>query len=472
MWELIEQNRRKSKIVFFAMFLVLESLSILIGLSIYSPDGGYWGALFGFLIWIIQSMIAYYFGDSIVLSVSHATKVSKESYPVLHNVVEEMKIASSQKSMPEIYVVNDEAMNAFATGIRPEKSAICVTAGLVESLNRDELQGVVAHEMSHIINRDVMFMTFAGVMLGSINMIAQGFFYSTMAGNNSRRSRLGSRSSGGHPAIIIATIILAIIAPLLAQIFYFAISRKREYLADATAVRLTRYPEGLASALEKISGSAGNLVFYNRITAPMFIINPMALTDGESLLDTSTHPPTHKRIAILRQLQNGGKVSFRDYQTVFSKENGRSRLIPDSALADKGDVAVRSALQTDSEPVTVSNKARKITDMIMATNGFLFIPCTCGLKMKVPPTIGKSQIECPRCGRSLTIPSVTSGISHTGEKTKPVEGVNSSYLRTNPDSWESCLCSCGHSIQLSPLFRGRQVICTKCKAKIQIDYPE
>ena len=470
MWELIAQNRRKSKIVFFAMFVVLEALSIMIGLSVYYPDGGYWGALAGLFIWLIQSAVAYYFGDSIVLSVSHATKVSKESYPVLFNVVEEMKIASSQKNMPEIYVVNDEAMNAFATGIRPEKSAICVTAGLLESLNRDELQGVVAHEMSHIINRDVLFMTFAGVMLGSINMISQGFLSGTRY--TSRRSRLGKNSPGGHPAIVIAAIVLAIIAPLLAQLFYFAISRKREYLADATAVRLTRYPEGLASALEKISGSATNLVYYNRITAPMFIINPMSLTDGESLLDTSTHPPTHKRIAILRQLQYGGKVSFRDYQTLFKKENGAGRLLPDSALADKGEVAVRSASAESSEPLTPTAKARKITDMIMATSGYLFLPCTCGLKMKIPPTIGKQQVECPRCGRMMTVPSVTSGISHTDEKTGPVNGTDSVYKRQTPDSWESCLCSCGHSIQLSPLFRGRQVYCSKCKAKIQIDYPE
>ncbi|HRZ80683.1 MAG TPA: M48 family metalloprotease, partial [bacterium] len=277
---------------------------------------------------------------------------------------------------------------------------------------------------------------------------------------------------GGHPAIVIAAIVLAIIAPLLAQLFYFAISRKREYLADATAVRFTRYPEGLASALEKISGSATNLVYYNRITAPMFIINPMSLTDGESLLDTSTHPPTHKRIAILRQLQYGGKVSFRDYQTIFKKENGSVRLLPDSALADKGVVSVRAASETVSEPVTMTSKARKITDMIMATSGYLFLPCICGLKMKIPPTIGKQQVECPRCGRMMTVPSVTSGINHTGEKTKPVEGVDSVYKRQTPDSWESCLCACGHSIQLSPLFRGRQVYCSKCKAKIQIDYPE
>lgn len=473
MWELIEQNRRKSKIVFIAMFFLLETLSISIGLAIYYPDGGYWGALVGFVIWAVQSTAAYYFGDTIVLSVSKATQVSKESYPQLYNIVEEMKIASSQTFMPDIYVVNDSAMNAFATGIRPAKSAVCVTAGLLESLSRDELQGVIAHEMSHIINRDVLFMTFAGVMLGSINLIANGFIIGSRGSLSSRRNKLGSNASKVHPAFMLVAIAFAIMAPLLAQLFYFAISRKREYLADATAVRLTRYPEGLASALEKISGSAGNLAFYNKITAPMFIISPMALADEGSLFSTSTHPPTHQRISILRALQNGGKVSFRDYQTVFAKENKNKKLLPDSALQDKGEVKIREGL-SGAEAVAAASVAspRNITDLIMATSGFMFMPCACGLKIKVPPTIGKSQVQCPRCGRYLTVPSVTSGIDHSEEKTKPVDGAVSSFKRINPNSWETCLCSCGHSIQLSPLFRGRQVICQKCRNKIQIDYPE
>jgi len=134
---------------------------------------------------------------------------------------------------------------------------------------------------------------------------------------------------------------------------------------------------------------------------------------------------------------------------------------------------VRAGLSPE-EVLTAATVAspRNISDLIMATSGFLFMPCACGLKIKVPPTIGKSQIQCPRCGRYLTVPSVTSGINHSEEKTKPVDGALSVFKRINPDSWESCLCSCGHTIQLSPIFRGRQVICKKCKNKIQIDYPE
>ncbi len=479
MWELVQQNKRKSQIIFAGMFLLLMGLSVSIGLAIEYPVGGYWGAFVGFILWAVQSAVAYFFGDQIVLRVSQATKVSKENYPQLHNIVEEMKIAASQPYMPEVYVINDEAMNAFATGIRPEKSAICVTAGLLESLNRDELQGVVAHEMSHIINRDVLFMTFAGVMLGTINMISKGFIigsYSGRRGSYSRRGRLGSSASKSHPALMLIALVFAIIAPLLANIFYFAISRKREYLADATAVRLTRYPEGLASALERISGTATNLVMYNSITAPMYIINPMAYSDQASVFSSSTHPPTSERIGILRALQNGGKVSFRDYQAAYAKQCGNKKLLPDSALKNKEQIAVRTGMVAAAGAVAggVSKKGavRGVTDLIMANSGFVFLPCSCGLKIKVPPTLGKSNTQCPRCGKFLTVPSVTSGINHKSEKTENIDGAAATFVRKNPDSWESFNCSCGFGHQLSPLFRGRKVVCRKCKANIQIDYPE
>lgn len=477
MWELIASNKRKSKILFFSMFVLLVSLCVVIGLALDYPRGGYWGAAIGFGLWAIQSIVAYYFGDKIVLKVSRATKVTKEIHPQLYNIVEEMKIAASQTFMPDIYVVNDSAMNAFATGIKPEKCAICVTAGLLESLNRDELQGVIAHEMSHIINRDVLFMTFAGVMLGSINLVAKGFLgTSRITSGASRRGRLGSSASKIHPAFFIVAIVFSILAPLLAQLFYFAISRKREYLADATAVRLTRYPEGLASALEKISGSASNLMWFNKITAPMFIINPMALENSSELLSRSTHPPTSSRIGILRKLQHGGTVSFRDYQNIFAKENKDFKLLPKSALEDKNTVSTRQASAGGGggggEAVSKKADIRSVNDLIMATSGFLFMPCTCGLKIKVPPTIGKNQIQCPRCGRHLTVPSITSNVSHKEEKTRDIAGAQAVFERTNPDSWETALCDCGHSIQLSPLFRGRQITCKKCKRKIQINYPE
>jgi hypothetical protein len=185
-------------------------------------------------------------------------------------------------------------------------------------------------------------------------------------------------------------------------------------------------------------------------------------------------------VSILRKLQHGGTVSFRDYQNVFAKENKDFKLLPKSALEDKNIVNVRQALAPEIGGALLgatgvgSNKAsiRDVNNLIMATSGFLFMPCTCGLKIKVPPTIGKNQIQCPRCGRYLTVPSITSNISHKEEKTRDIDGAQAVFERKNPDSWETALCDCGHSLQLSPLFRGRQITCKKCKRKIQINYPQ
>lgn len=488
MWELIEQNRQKSVLLFFCMFLILVTLGFCIGY--YVTDyfnaynfvsrsnrafttnnmGGLWGAGGAVALWLILSGISLFFGDSIILNSTRAIPVSKDEFPQLFNIVEEMKIASSWQYMPQIYLINDDALNAFATGIKEERPVIAVTAGLVDSLNRDELQGVIAHEMSHIINRDVLFMTFAGVMLGSITIISRSFlrgvFYS---GEATRRSKFNG--PGGNPAIAIFTLLFAALAPILAQLFYFAVSRKREYLADATAVRLTRYPEGLASALEKIAAAPDQLTWYDNITAPMFIIDPRFTNDRESFLDLgSTHPPTHMRIKVLRKLEGAG---FRDYQKTYSTlVKGDFSMLPASALSDKTAVPFRAA--SADEPVTepATRKVRNINDLLMAANGFLFMPCSCGLKIKVPPTIGKTNIQCPRCGKFLTIPSVTSG-QHYNNKEEALEktaGVNLSsftYVRKNK-SWESFLCECGQVLQLSPIFAAQFLQCKKCGRKIEI----
>ena len=194
-----------------------------------------------------------------MLSVSNAKEVTPEVHQQLFNIVEEMKIASNLPKMPKIFIINDAAPNAFATGTKPENSAITVTAGLLAKLNRDELQGVIAHEMSHIANRDILVMTFAGIMLGCIVLISEVFLKGLwFSGGSSARYRSKSSSGGGQAQLVmmIAAIILAILAPIAAQLLYFAISRRREYLADANGARLTRYPEGLAS------GSGKNL--FNR----------------------------------------------------------------------------------------------------------------------------------------------------------------------------------------------------------------
>lgn len=480
MWELIESNRSRSRWIFFALFLILVVLGALIGASVIEPYGAWWGVGIAVAFALILGAVAYWAGDEIVMSVGRATRINKETSPQLYNIVEEMQIAAGFGRMPEVYIVADDAMNAFATGVRPEKSAIAVTAGLVEHLSRDELQGVVAHEMSHIVNRDVLFMTFSGVLLGSITMLSEGFLRGfAFTGGGSRRNKLGS-SSRSHPAIMIAALVFALLAPLLARLFYFAVSRKREYLADATAVRLTRYPEGLASALEKLATGSMSIEHYNRFTAPLFIVDPQetdAGAAGKSALFSagSTHPPVHERIQILRKLSGAG---FRDYQSAFMKVKKESELIPERMLRDKTAVPLRTA-SPDAAPVGSGaerttgqmDKLRDIGNIIMATGGFLFLPCECGLRIKVPPSLGKTSLPCPRCGRILILPSVTVGVTHQGAEVKkkdgPAEEPPSVYERKS-DGWESFSCRCGYPIHLSPLFRSTAVICRNCGRNIDI----
>lgn len=466
MWELIRINKRKSLFVLILMFILMVSLSGAIGAGFYSIDwvkGMLWGALIGVLLWAVQSTVAYFAGDDIVLHFNMAVVVTPESYPQLYNIVEEMKIAAGLAVMPEIYIIESHGLNAFATGIRSEKTAICVTRGLVENLNRDEIQGVIAHEMSHILNRDVLFMTFAGVMLGTITMLSNVMLRGTVAANSSnRRSRKKEGFSGGHPVVILVILLFAIVAPILARIFYFTISKKREYLADASAARLTRYPIGLASALEKIAKHS-SVDFVSKITAPMFIVNPhFAGVDEDSLFSASTHPPIYKRIAILTQLQHGGKVSLENYQKLYEKELSTSGLFSKRTLESDKSEAVRAE---STEKFTESRT--DVADIILANTGFKIVTCECGLKIKLPPSDLRMKVVCPRCRKELSV---------SGENNAAATGNGGDELvfkRKNKNSWESFPCQCGNfTFQLSPLFRGTYVVCKRCKTKVQIEYPE
>lgn len=402
MWELIEANRRKSLILFFSLGLSLLLLGYFFGSAYYPDGGGFIGIFFAFIIWGILSLISYFSGSKILLAVSGAKEVTKEVHPQLFNVVEEMKISAGLPAMPKVYIINEAAPNAFATGVKPENSAVAVTAGLLARLNRDELQGVVAHEVSHIVNRDVMFMTFAGIMLGSIVLISEVFLRSLWFGGG-RYSSKSSKSSGqGQMIIMIVAIVFAILAPILAQLLYFAISRKREYLADASAVRYTRYPEGLASALEKISDSSIDLKTANKVTAPMYIVNPLK-PKGQKLTNlSSTHPPISERVRILRSISGG--ANYVDYQNAFNKvKQGTVSLIPSSGLADQTAVGLKEA---DVTPLALGlNKQtkRETGDIMMKVNNYSFIECSCGLKIKIPPDFKKEELFCPRCGTRHSI---------------------------------------------------------------------
>jgi heat shock protein HtpX len=248
------------------------------------------------------SAVTFMAGDKVIVGLTGAQEVSAEEEPVLHNVVEEMAIASGLPK-PRLVVIETDAMNAFATGMRPEHAVLGVTRGLLNKLNRDELQGVVGHEMGHIANWDTRYMTAVAILVGLIALVADGIrrmvFYGSFGG--SRRS--GDRKGGGAGAILLVLLVVfAILAPIAAMLVRFAVSRQREYLADATSVRFTRNPTGLIHALEKLEAGAEPFQGANRATQHMFIVNPFRnFGEGASAL-MATHPPLRARIERLMNL--------------------------------------------------------------------------------------------------------------------------------------------------------------------------
>ncbi len=392
------------------MAAVLLLLGFLIGAAFSggNTNGGFFGIMIASGIWLILTLISFSSGDQILLAASRAQPVTHDVHPQLFNIVEEMKIAAGLPKMPKIYIINDPAPNAFATGRSPETASVAVTAGLLARLNRDELQGVIAHEISHIVHRDILFVTFAGIMLGSIVLLSQVFmrsmFYGSLGGSRRRYSSGGKGGGQEQIIILVITIIAAILAPILAQLLYFALSRKREYLADAGAARLTRYPEGLASALEKISSdSAPQLDSANKVTAPMYIVNPFKKKGQMKLSDlTSTHPPISERIRILRNMTHG--ASYKDYSNAYSSvTHSKAAFVPASAMA-KEQVEIRQAQEKAVKQERNENQMRQIGDIMRKVNQFAFIPCACGLTMKVPPNFKGSTVTCPRCHKNHEIP--------------------------------------------------------------------
>jgi len=308
--------------------------------------------------------------------------------------------------MPKIYIIPDPAPNAFATGRSPQTASVAVTAGLLGRLNRDELQGVIAHEISHILHRDILFVTLAGIMLGSIVLLSQvflrGMFYSSMG---SRRRYSGGGKGGGQAQLImlVIAIIAAILAPIMAYLLYFALSRRREYLADAGSARLTRYPEGLASALEKIANDKSpQLATVNKVTAPMYIVNPFKKKGQMKLSDlTSTHPPISERVKILRNMTHG--ASFKDYSDSFSNVTKTKTVIPPAALTKEA-VALRQAGAEAKKKQRLETQMRQVGDIMRKVNQFVFLTCLCGLKLKIPPNFKGKSVACPRCKRKLDLP--------------------------------------------------------------------
>lgn len=382
-------------------------LGFVIDRAFFGPKGGFFGLIIATAVWLVLMMISFSSGDKILLAASKATHVTHDVHPQLFNVVEEMKIAAGLPAMPKVYIIADPAPNAFATGRKPESASVAVTAGLLGRLNRDELQGVIAHEISHILHRDIIFVTLAGIMLGSIVLLSQvflrGMFYSSMMGSRRRYSAGGRGGGQAQIIMLIIAIIVAILAPIMAYLLYFALSRRREYLADAGAARLTRYPEGLAGALEKIANDRSpQLATVNKVTAPMYIVNPFKKKKAMKLSDlTSTHPPISERIRILRNMTHG--ASFKDYSDSFTNVTHVPTVIPPSALT-KEDIALRQASAQAKKKQRAEEQKRQVGDIMRRVNQFVFLTCLCGLKLKIPPNYKSDKVTCPRCKRKLHLP--------------------------------------------------------------------
>jgi heat shock protein HtpX len=398
MWEQIRSNQIRSAVLVALMGILLLLVGYFLGLAFGSGVGGLVIAL---VVWGIMNLVAFFQGDSILLAVSGARKINPDDHPRLYNVVEEMKIASGLEKMPDVYIIDDPALNAFATGRDPNHTAVAITSGLLQKLNRDELQGVIGHEISHIKNRDVLLMVLLSVLLGSIVILAwYGSRFLIFSGGGAGRRRSSSGGGGAAALIILAVaLILMILAPIAAQLIYFAVSRRREYLADASSALYTRYPEGLASALEKLAMSGTRVQRANQATAPMYIVNPFP-KKSVSLSDlTSTHPPIAERIRILRAMAGASPA---DYERAYEAAKGGAHIVPASALASSTEAKLRPA-SADAKPVDeVSDKitrTRETSDLMWRMSQYRTIDCECGTRLRLPPGYRAPTVRCPHCGR-------------------------------------------------------------------------
>lgn len=309
MYEQIAANKRKSFFVCFVFLVLIGCLGWVF--TQFTGIGWYWGVGIAALVALAMSWTSYYWSDKIVLAMSKARPIQPDKYPkhkFLANEVEGLALAAGFQQPPKCYIIDDSAPNAFATGRNPEHGIICVTTGLLDKLDRYELQGVLAHEMSHIKNYDILLQTLVVVMVGVAVLLSDTIlriaWYS--GGRAGERRRSCDRDRGGNQAqmiLLVVGIILAILTPIIAQMLRFWVSRKREFLADADGAMLTRYPEGLARALAKISGDREPLEVANKATAHMYIINPLAAHGQRAASNLfSTHPPVEARIAALRSM--------------------------------------------------------------------------------------------------------------------------------------------------------------------------
>ena len=294
-YEQVDRNKRRSFLVmlFFVVFITLVAWLLAKALG-YGPGVIGWALVFSGLI----SFASYWWSDKIILALSRARPANKKQDFQFFTVAENLSLAS-QIPMPKLYVIEDSAPNAFATGRNVNHAVVCATTGLLSKLNRTELEGVIAHEISHIKNYDMLLMSVVTILVGMIVLISDWFTRSVYFGN--RRNR----DEGNMGAIFFFIgLILALLSPLIAKLIQLAISRRREFLADASAVRLTRFPDGLIKALQKIAADPEPLEVANKATAHLYIVNPFKGTQLKTGLAHlfNTHPPVEERIKILKEM--------------------------------------------------------------------------------------------------------------------------------------------------------------------------
>ncbi len=297
MFEDIKKNKIKS---WFIVLLFLAFIAVIVYYICMALDLGELSIIIAIIFAIVSTWGSYYYSDKIVLKLNNARLATKEEDLKLVNILDSLVISAGLQEKPQLYVIEDAQPNAFATGRNPKHAVICVTTGLLEKLDYYELEGVLAHEMSHIKNYDILLSAVVSVMVGFIVILSDWFTRISFYGG--RRGRDRDNDNNGNVIVMLIGLIFLILAPIFSQLMQLAISRKREFLADATAIEFTRNPDGLISALEKISADPNELKVANKATENMYIANPFRNKKKSSDL-WSTHPSTEARIEALRNLK-------------------------------------------------------------------------------------------------------------------------------------------------------------------------
>jgi heat shock protein HtpX len=293
MYNQIESNKRKTWVLIAIFIALISAIGYFLG---YISDYGGSLLFIAIPISIGMSLFGYFSGDKVALATSGAKEISETDNPYVYRMTENLCITAGMP-IPKVHIIEDNAINAFATGRDPKHASIAVTTGAINKLENEELEGVIAHELSHVKNYDIRLMTVVIVLVGIIALISDIFLRMTLFGGNRN-----SDSKGGHPIFLIIGLVLIILSPIIAQLIKLAVSRKREYLADASGSLMTRYPDGLAGALEKIKNDSAHLKRANNATAHLYISSPFRGSKKFLANAFSTHPPIEDRIAKLKSM--------------------------------------------------------------------------------------------------------------------------------------------------------------------------